>query len=239
MARIRTIKPAFFKNEKLAELSAMNRLLFIGLWTQADRLGRLEDRPKRIKAELFPYDNIDVDKSLNELQNAGFILRYKANVKVLVPEQTETEVAFIQVLTFSVHQVINVKEQDSTIPAPCKSGASITGREGKGTGKEQERNYLIKIGNEKFFKKGSEILSDEYRSVLENHLMGALKGIDEQKVLDQFDIEYPQYDFKDRNHLSNSVKGLKEKIQKNSAKKENGKLTNFEHLQSAYNDIPD
>ena len=28
----------------------------MGLWTQADREGRLEDRPMRLKASLFPYD---------------------------------------------------------------------------------------------------------------------------------------------------------------------------------------
>ncbi len=66
MARIRTIKPQFFLNEELAELPAMVRLLFIGLWTQADREGRLLDRPKRLKAEIFPYDNFDVEKGLHQ-----------------------------------------------------------------------------------------------------------------------------------------------------------------------------
>jgi len=46
MARTRSIKPAFFANEHLAELSAGTRLLFIGLWTIADKNGKLEDRPK-------------------------------------------------------------------------------------------------------------------------------------------------------------------------------------------------
>ena len=49
MARARNIKPGFFKNEFLAEMPCEVRLLFIGLWTLADREGRLEDRPKRIK----------------------------------------------------------------------------------------------------------------------------------------------------------------------------------------------
>ena len=43
------------------ECSMSARLLFVGLWTIADRNGRLEDRPKRIRAELFPYDEIDAD----------------------------------------------------------------------------------------------------------------------------------------------------------------------------------
>lgn len=91
--------------------------------------------------------------------------------------------------------------------------------------KESKVNYLIKIGKEIFFKNGSEILLDEYRQVLDQHLMGSLKNFTEQQVLLLFDEEYPSYDFKDRNHLSNSVKFLKEKLEKNSAKKENGKFT--------------
>jgi hypothetical protein len=54
MARTRSIKPSFFKNEFLAECEPMARLLFIGLWTLADSQGRMEFRPMRIRAELFP-----------------------------------------------------------------------------------------------------------------------------------------------------------------------------------------
>ena len=44
MARARNIKPGFFKNELLVGLPYEYRLLFIGLWTIADRDGRFEDR---------------------------------------------------------------------------------------------------------------------------------------------------------------------------------------------------
>lgn len=50
MARARNIKPAFFMNDELAEIDPLGRLLFIGLWTIADREGRLEDRPARHKS---------------------------------------------------------------------------------------------------------------------------------------------------------------------------------------------
>ena len=56
MPRIRTIKPNFFSNEEVGKLKCEARLLFIGLWTLADCEGRLEDRPVRIRAQLFPYD---------------------------------------------------------------------------------------------------------------------------------------------------------------------------------------
>ncbi len=119
MARIRTIKPDFFKHEDLAELPAMTRLLFIGLWTQADRAGRLEDRPKRLKVEIFPYEEYDIESGLKDLETQGFIVRYDNSGR------------FIQISNFSKHQQPNIKEKESTIPAPCSDGTSITGK-GKG-----------------------------------------------------------------------------------------------------------
>lgn len=111
MARSRNIKPRFFTNEDLVELPFEARLLFIGLWTEADREGRLEDRPKRLKMSLFPADNIDIDLQLTSLANAGFILRYEANGD-----------RFIQVLNFDKHQSPHVKEVASIIPAPTIAG---------------------------------------------------------------------------------------------------------------------
>jgi hypothetical protein len=148
MARIRTIKPQFFLNEELAELPAMVRLLFIGLWTQADREGRLIDRPKRLKAEIFPYENFDMEKGLKQLSEARFIVRYKANAnvtdRILAPEQPTNELAIIQIVNFSRHQKIDkANEKDSELPAPLSIDYNKTinslpkdeegkGKEGKG-----------------------------------------------------------------------------------------------------------
>lgn len=112
MARSRNIKPGFFKNEILAECKPLARLLFAGLWCLADRAGRLEDRPKRIRAEVLPYEDGSVDDMLDELQSAGFILRYQVGGQ-----------RFIQVMNFDKHQNPHCKEQESTIPAPSKHGA--------------------------------------------------------------------------------------------------------------------
>lgn len=113
MSRARNIKPGFFKNDALADCQPLARLLFAGLWCEADRAGRLEDRPKRIKAECLPYDDCDVDALLGELADHGFIIRYK------VDEHT-----YIQILAFDKHQNPHCKEQASTIPAPCMHGAN-------------------------------------------------------------------------------------------------------------------
>lgn len=112
--RSRNLKPGFFKNEALAECSPLARLLFAGLWCLADRDGRLEDRPKRIRAELLPYDDGSVEDLLSELHEAGFILRYAV-----------AGGRFIQVVNFGKHQNPHHREADSTIPAPDKPEASL------------------------------------------------------------------------------------------------------------------
>ena len=105
MARARNIKPGLFKNEFLVEQSLFVRLLFVGLWTLADREGRLEDRPKRIKLELFPYDSENTDDALTVLAENGFIVRYQsAGINV------------IQIVNFLKHQTPHGTEKDSLLP---------------------------------------------------------------------------------------------------------------------------
>ena len=106
MARARLLKPGYFANEDLAEIEPFGRLLFAGLWTLADREGRLLDKPRRIKAALFPYDNLDVDGLLVALRDGGFITRY------IVADE-----AYIQVVNFLKHQTPHVREPKSTLPA--------------------------------------------------------------------------------------------------------------------------
>ncbi len=115
MARARNIKPGLYKNEDLAECSIWARFIFPGLWMLADREGRLEDRPKRIKAELLPFDSEDVEPLLVELMESGFIIRYEVN-----------DVRYIQIAKFSDHQTPHVREQASTFPAPPVIGQGIT-----------------------------------------------------------------------------------------------------------------
>lgn len=105
--RARNIKPGFYTNDALAELPPLTRLLFTGLWCLADRAGRLEDRPKKIKAEILPYDDCDAQAMLDALQTAGFITRY-----------TVDGTPYIQVTNFLKHQNPHIREPQSTIPAP-------------------------------------------------------------------------------------------------------------------------
>jgi hypothetical protein len=105
MARARNIKPGIMANEHLAELLPLERLLFIYLWMLADREGRLEDRPKRIKAEALPYDVADVDAMLSNLGGKGFLVRYEVEGD-----------RFIQITGFAKHQRPHYNEAASDVP---------------------------------------------------------------------------------------------------------------------------
>lgn len=105
MARSRNIKPGFFVNADLVELPPLVRLLFIGLWTLADREGRLEDRPAQIKMQVLPGDDIDTGQALDLLGASTFITRYEVGGK-----------RYIQISNFGKHQNPHVKEPKSVIP---------------------------------------------------------------------------------------------------------------------------
>ena len=103
--RARNIKPGFFTNDELADLAPITRLLFIGMWCMADRSGRMKDRPKKIRAEILPFDDCNIEQSISDLAKAGFIVRYSVEGK-----------NYIQINKFDKHQHPHVKESASEIP---------------------------------------------------------------------------------------------------------------------------
>lgn len=127
MARIRTIKPEFFRSDQVGSVSALARLMFIGMWTMADRRGRLEDRPKRIKIECLPYDDCDPEALIEELASAGLIDRYEAD-----------GFQVIQVTTFEKHQRITGSEAqaESDLPAKPEKRHKATTTKQKGNNEE-------------------------------------------------------------------------------------------------------
>lgn len=113
--RSRNIKPGFFENEKLGVLPLQDRLCFIGLWCVADREGRLEDRPMRLKVQIFPYDDTNVEKSLARLAALGFIQRYVVGND-----------PYIFVHNFKKHQSPHNTEKASVIPcAPASCQLTV------------------------------------------------------------------------------------------------------------------
>lgn len=112
MARIRTIKPEFFRHEGLYELEKYTglpiRVAFAGLWTVVDREGRFAWKPRAIKLDCLPYDECNFEDILNALTSKGFVIKYKY--------EDGKEYGYIP--SWLDHQVINTREAQSTIPEP-------------------------------------------------------------------------------------------------------------------------
>ena len=117
MARIRSIKPSFFLDEEIADsLTPVERLAFIGLWTLADREGRMKDRPRFIKASLFPYDDdVNMASVLDTLTSSGWIVRYQANGQ-----------SHLAIRNFLKHQRPRRDEHPSEVPPPQHVTETVT-----------------------------------------------------------------------------------------------------------------
>jgi len=109
--RIRTVKPEFFLHDGLYELERESklpvRISYAGLWCAADREGRFKWEPRRLGAQILPYDGIDFSRVLHALATRGFICRYAS-----------LGVEYGCIPSFSRHQVINNRERPSEIPPP-------------------------------------------------------------------------------------------------------------------------
>lgn len=139
--RIRTIKPEFFNHDGLYDLEQETglpiRVAYAGLWCAADREGRFEWQPRRLKPKLLPYDNLDFSRVLDALATRGFIVKYELD-----------GVVYGHIPSFSSHQVINNRERESTLPNPsdclildaCPTRAPRVPHAGKAEGKGMEGN---------------------------------------------------------------------------------------------------
>lgn len=105
MARSRMLKPEFFSDKKITSLNVWARLLFAGMWTIADRRGRMKDNAKTIEGDVFPDEKVNVERFLTELAKAGLIIRYFAEGE-----------HYIQITNFERHQYPHTKEAESKYP---------------------------------------------------------------------------------------------------------------------------
>jgi len=140
MPRIRYLKPEFFTDEDLGDLSLEARLVFAGLWCYADKSGRLEDRPRFLKAMIFPYDDIDIEKSLDVLSQA------KQNGNYFIHRYQIEKLKLIQIINWDKHQKPHHTEADSKYPPPDTppNKEKITIKE-KGT--EKQNNPSTELRN--------------------------------------------------------------------------------------------
>ncbi len=146
MGKIRSIKPDFFIDEDLAQLEPLDRIAFAGLWTCADRDGRIEDRPGRLGVQILPYngEGRNFDERLERLAAAGFIVRYRDS----------SGHRLLAIKSFSKHQRPHHTERPSVLEPPPEShgeapedhGEDPEGREGKGREGNEEGKGTRKGG---------------------------------------------------------------------------------------------
>lgn len=192
MARIRTIKPDFWTDEKVLSIKPLTRLLFIGMWNFADDYGRLEFSPASLKAKIFPLDPLtapDVRDMLNELSGADLLMIYSAKGKEYIE------------ITGWHNQKID-KRQASKIPGPFDDGSSVRGspptsaelpkppptpapvREGKGEERNSEADASgadappdRSIPERDYFLRGREVLGNKSGAMIANLLKAKGKNV--------------------------------------------------------------
>ena len=109
MARKRQIDPAIWTSEQFIKLSFPARLLFIGMISNADDLGRLKGNITYLKMVVFPLDNISID-DLSTLRNE--IINNKLGIYY-----SNNNSEYIELPTFIKHQYMT-KRFPSRIPSP-------------------------------------------------------------------------------------------------------------------------
>lgn len=128
MARIRTIKPDFFRHEGLQDLAAQHgahvMLVFAGLWGHCDRFGRFECRPRHLKLDILPFLDFDMAETIQALEGAGFIQTYEVGSK---------RYGFIP--SFAEHQRFGGKEASEPAKYP-EPPVKTEGSNGEATGKQ-------------------------------------------------------------------------------------------------------
>jgi hypothetical protein len=158
MARIRAIKPDFFRDEHLQDLESAHpelhpMLVFAGLWTVADKDGHFEWLPRTLKLDILPFLDFDMSASLLLLREARRLSQYEVDDKT-----------YGAVVNFKKHQRINGKEaqEPAKFPAPStgSNGEAIEKhlRSQEGKGKEGEGDaspVLPREATEKHFTCGT------------------------------------------------------------------------------------
>lgn len=176
--RSRNIKPGFYKNDELSTCTVWARLLAPGLWMLADRDGKLKDRPRQIKAEIFPFDDVDVGPLLEELHRVKHIIRYNIDGR-----------QYIKITGFTVHQKTHFKEKQSVMPdpAPTQIGAGTN----LGTTQHQPRSLpavpsFLNV----------DMMNDEYSSSEE--LIPVIRPPKYSTEFEIFWLAYPKYARKEK-----------------------------------------
>lgn len=116
MARKRMIDPSFWTDEKLGECLIEERLLFMGLISNADDEGYGRANSKLLKSMIFPYDDIaitDMEKWILHLSKLNVVILYEYDGQL-----------YYNLPNFLKHQNIN-RPTNTGFPTLDKEGVRI------------------------------------------------------------------------------------------------------------------
>lgn len=136
MARRRMIDPNIWQSEDFAKLSKLAKLVFMGLFSNADDEGKGRANPTYLKSILFPYDDklrtTDIIESLKEIGTYTSIVFY-----------THNESQYYKLENWNKWQTID-KPKKSTIPDPseCIGDASANDRRSIGDASANDRQPI-------------------------------------------------------------------------------------------------
>lgn len=140
MARIRTIKPEFWSDEKLAPMPVATRLLFLALICMADDCGRIIDSVSQIVAFMHPYTDDETfanvsretRESLANLTGAGRIVR----------GSTASGQRVIQIVNWTRHQKVDHPNTKAALPEVVAVVEDTTIRESLASNSREIRESL-------------------------------------------------------------------------------------------------
>lgn len=124
MARIRTIKPEFWTDGNIVKLSPFARLLFIGMWNFAMcDAGHLDDDVLKLKLQILPLDDVNINELLLELIEAQRVVRFEVQ-KPSFGASNEVQ-TYLMVKNFELHQKVDSRW---TPRCPACNGADYAGK---------------------------------------------------------------------------------------------------------------
>jgi hypothetical protein len=106
VARIRTVKPEFWTDEKTGTLSEFGKCLFLGLLNHADDYGILEWNLVEFRAKIFPYHSMSTHGALqtcffDEIFPKGLAIFFSCM------DDEDNLKKYIFIRHFDRHQVVN------------------------------------------------------------------------------------------------------------------------------------
>lgn len=151
-ARIRQIKPSFFKDPDMAALPVAVRLFYIGLWCLADDSGYYHWDVADVGVELYGFEprarrERAAQSSLDTLVDAGRVVVEGCGIHVRIPKFTEHQRFAGPTKRVTTFEREHLKCSSPQVPANPRGSPPIPAdpRTGIGTVEVEERN--VSSGN--------------------------------------------------------------------------------------------